>query len=148
MKLYTIGYEGLNQNAFLSWLKRYDIDIVIDVRQRPQSRKKGFSKNALRESLEENDINIKGYPSLGASKELRDSLYSSGDYKSFFKKYRESIRGNDEQVNELYSFIKCGKRIVLLCFEHDPDTCHRSVLAEQIKRRSDNGFKVNHIVPL
>ena len=35
MEIYTIGYEGLNQKAFLAWLQRYEINVIADVRQLP-----------------------------------------------------------------------------------------------------------------
>ena len=147
MDIYTIGYEGIDQKAFMTWLKHYKIDVVADVRERPLSRKKGFSKNGLRESLLENDIEYLGCPSLGVPKEIRDKLKASGNYSSFFKKYRESLNSNGQQLNELLEIIKAGKRIALLCFERDPNKCHRMVLAEQIRELSDNGFKINHLTP-
>ena len=64
MNIYTIGYEGVNKSSFMVWLKHHKIDIVADIRYRPLSRKKGFSKNGLRESLSENDIEYLGFPSF------------------------------------------------------------------------------------
>ena len=147
MDIYTIGYEGIDQETFIACLKDFKIDVVADVRERPISRKKGFSKNGLRESLLENDIEYLGCPSLGVPKEIRDKLKASGNYSSFFKKYRESLNSNGQQLNELLEIIKAGKRIALLCFERDPNKCHRMVLAEQIRELSDNGFKINHLTP-
>ncbi len=147
MKIYTIGYEGVNKKSFMAWLVNHKIDIVADIRQRPQSRKKGFSKNGLRESLSENEIEYLGFPSLGVPKEMRDELKSSGNYKSFFKKYQESLTSKNQEINELFSKIKSGKRIALLCFEHDPNKCHRIILAEQIRKLSKNGFEVRHLAP-
>lgn len=147
MKIYTIGYEGVNQNSFMAWLVNHEIDIVADIRQRPLSRKKGFSKNGLSESLSENDIEYLGYPSLGVPKEMRDELKSTGNYKSFFKKYQESLTSKKQEINEIFSKIKSGSRIALLCFEHDANKCHRIVLAEQIKKLSKNGFEIRHLAP-
>lgn len=42
MNLYTAGYEGLSINAFIARLKQAGIDKVLDVREYPLSRKKGF----------------------------------------------------------------------------------------------------------
>ncbi|RJP78167.1 MAG: DUF488 domain-containing protein [Desulfobacteraceae bacterium] len=147
MKIYTIGYEGINAKSFMAWLRNYKIDIVADIRYRPLSRKKGFSKNCLRESLSENDIEYLGFPSLGVPKEIRDELKDTGNYKSFFKKYRESLTSKNEELFELFDKIQSGKRIALLCFEHDPNKCHRVILAEQIKKMSNNGFEISHLNP-
>ncbi len=68
MKIYTIGYEGLKQKAFLAWLQRYEINVIADVRRLPLSRKKGFSKNSLNELLAKNNIEYISYRELGTSK--------------------------------------------------------------------------------
>ncbi len=48
MSIFTIGYEGLDLAAFTGLLARHGIETVVDVRELPLSRKKGFSKQALR----------------------------------------------------------------------------------------------------
>jgi uncharacterized protein (DUF488 family) len=47
MTVYTIGYEGLDIEAFISLLAMHRIEIVVDIRELPLSRKPGFSKKAL-----------------------------------------------------------------------------------------------------
>jgi len=148
MDIYTIGYEGIDQKTFIACLKDFKINVVADVRERPLSRKKGFSKNGLRESLSENDIEYLGCPSLGVPKEMRDKLKATGNYSSFFKKYRESLTSKGQQLDELLEIIKAGKKVGLLCFENDPNKCHRMVLAEQLRELGDNEIKINHLNPL
>ena len=46
-ELATIGYEGSAIEDFIATLKLANIEILLDVREIPLSRKKGFSKNAL-----------------------------------------------------------------------------------------------------
>ena len=41
----TIGYEGGTVPGFISALKDADVELVLDIRAAPVSRKKGFSKN-------------------------------------------------------------------------------------------------------
>ncbi|MEN6328638.1 MAG: DUF488 domain-containing protein, partial [Syntrophomonas sp.] len=55
-KIYTIGYEGKTVDEFLRVLEKAKISIVIDVRENPNSRKKGFSKKILSETLNNNGI--------------------------------------------------------------------------------------------
>ena len=45
----TIGYEGLSLEEFFGLLREGRVERIVDVRQMPLSRKKGFSKNVLRE---------------------------------------------------------------------------------------------------
>lgn len=147
MEIYTIGYEGLNQKAFLAWLQRYKINVIADVRQLPLSRKKGFSKNSLNESLAKNNIEYISYRELGTSKEMRSKLLSTGDYKKFFKEYKNKICDKTEQINELYEIVNSGKKIALLCFEHDAHKCHRKIIADEITKIDENGLKIKHIKP-
>ncbi|TNY10814.1 DUF488 domain-containing protein, partial [Escherichia coli] len=49
--LYTFGYEGLEIAAFIARLKSAGIQTVVDVRELPLSRKRGFSKTAFSEAL-------------------------------------------------------------------------------------------------
>lgn len=46
MKLATIGYEGFEQSDFLNVLRDADVETLVDVRELPLSRKKGFEKDA------------------------------------------------------------------------------------------------------
>ena len=46
-ELYTIGYEGISQEALFQTLAYHDIQTLLDIRQLPQSRKPGLSKTAL-----------------------------------------------------------------------------------------------------
>jgi len=54
--IYTIGYEERTLEEFIEQLKLFNISTLVDIRENPFSRKKGFSKNALAQSLEENGI--------------------------------------------------------------------------------------------
>jgi uncharacterized protein (DUF488 family) len=47
----TIGYEGSTIDDFVVALLHVSIDVLIDVRDLPLSRKKGFSKNQLAGAL-------------------------------------------------------------------------------------------------
>jgi uncharacterized protein (DUF488 family) len=40
MTIYTIGYEGIDINGFLSLLRRHKIETVVDVRELPLSRRR------------------------------------------------------------------------------------------------------------
>ena len=45
--LFTLGYEGLTIEAFITRLQAAQVKTVVDVRELPLSRKKGFSKSAF-----------------------------------------------------------------------------------------------------
>ena len=45
--LFTLGYEGLDIDAFVARVRDAGIRVIVDVRELPLSRKKGFSKSAF-----------------------------------------------------------------------------------------------------
>jgi len=148
MILFTIGYEKLDQKQFIGCLSNHGVEVVADIRKMPVSRKKGFSKTALRETLSSKGIDYINYRDLGAPKELRDELYKSGNYDRFFRKYGKNISDKTDHLVEILSFINHGRHVALLCFERNPQKCHRKVVAEELRKLDGNGLKVEHIVPI
>ena len=148
MILFTIGYEKLDQRQFMAHLSYHGVDVVADIRKLPVSRKKGFSKTVLGETLNHKGIDYLNYQALGAPKELRDELYKSGNYDRFFREYENNISGKTDYLAEILSFINSGRKVALLCFERNPQICHRKVVAEEIRKLDGNGLKIEHIVPI
>src|SRR5690606_12528122 len=82
-RLYTIGYEGMELHSFIGTLKAYEIDVLLDVRDFPSSRKRGFSKSPLREALEAEGIEYRHEKALGTPKPIRDKVKRDGDTGAF-----------------------------------------------------------------
>jgi uncharacterized protein YeaO (DUF488 family) len=140
--IYTIGYEGRTLEDFIHILKEHHINVVIDVRELPLSRKKGFSKTALSQALEENDIDYIHMKSLGTPKELRDKFKSKKiTFKEFALEYEKYL---NTQTEALAKLLQCAlmNTCVLMCYERDWRVCHRRIIAEQMKMAK---FEVVHI---
>lgn len=148
--LHTIGYEKSELNDFLGRLKENTVEVVADVRQVTSSRKKGFSKNQLREALETEGISYQHFGELGTPRDLRDLIHSGRgeeNWARYSAAYKERVlEPNTARVDELVSLAQ-KHRMALLCFERDPDTCHRRLVAEEIAIRtpSRQRVKVQHI---
>lgn len=143
-ELLTIGYEGLAINEFIARLKRNNISRLIDVREIPLSRKPGFSKSALREKLENEDIEYVHVKALGSPSFIRNKLKADSDYDYFFKAYNKYLSQNMEVIKEVYDFMSDGINC-LMCFERFSDQCHRSAVANKIKEYDGNGLKIKNI---
>jgi uncharacterized protein (DUF488 family) len=148
MILFTIGYEKLDPEQFIAHLNYHGIDMVADIRKLPVSRKKGFSKTALQETLKHNRIDYSNFQELGASKELRNELFKTGNYNRFFQKFESNISKKTDYLNGIISLLNRGRTVALLCFERDPQKCHRKVVAEEIRKLNGNGLRIEHIVPI
>jgi uncharacterized protein (DUF488 family) len=135
MRLFLIGYEGTTISQFVSELKRNKVKALIDVRELPLSRKKGFSKNALSQALEKNGIEYAHIRALGTPRPLRLKLRKGKKYPEFFAAYRVHLKKNIAALREAIGIIKESKNVALMCFERESSQCHRSVIAEEIQRR-------------
>lgn len=127
--VYTTGYEGLDIQQFIDKLADNGIEHIVDVREIPISRKKGFSKTAISEALAENGIDYTHMKELGSPKEIRNELRQTHNYEDFMQKYRCYVVGQLDSIVKIWKYAK-AKRVCLLCFEKDCATCHRSVIGD------------------
>ncbi|MDF1632101.1 DUF488 domain-containing protein [Mycoplana sp. MJR14] len=140
--IYTIGYEGTDINRFVQTLEAVGIDAIADVRAVPLSRKKGFSKNALRKHLEEAGILYIPLPELGDPRAGREAA-KAGDYDRFRAIYSTHV--DQPQATSAVAKLAADaeyKSICLLCFERDPKTCHRNIVGE---RMGAFGYQMLHL---
>lgn len=131
--VYTIGYEGTDIERFVATLKAVGIKMLADVRAVAVSRKKGFSKSALKARLQEEGIAYAHFTELGDPKRGRDAA-RAGRYDEFQVIYVEHLKGAESRAAlEALSAIVYESPTCLLCFERVPETCHRSIVADQLK---------------
>lgn len=140
-KLYTLGYESAAIEDFIVTLKITGIERIIDVREIPISRKKGFSKNFLRDILEANDIDYVHLKGLGDPKEGRNAA-RTGDHDKFFYIFSTHMKTAAAMADlETAIDLATSKVSCLLCYEREPDGCHRSIVAKAIA--ADTGQPVH-----
>lgn len=145
--IYTIGYEGKAIETFVEVLRENNIHMIFDVREIPLSRKKGFSKNTLQDILSKNDIGYQHFKELGSPKTIREQLYENKDYKKFFDSFRAYLEKQPETMDIIKTAIKdnSDKNFCLMCFEKNPNECHRSIIAEQIISSKSKAKKIGLI---
>ena len=142
--VFTIGYEGREIEDFVSRLKAYNITRLIDIREIPLSRKKGFSKSALKKRVEAENIEYVHLRSLGSPSILRHQLKADHDYEQFFSDYLSYLSKNHNSLVEAYGYLQDGPAC-LMCFERFPEKCHRSAVAQRIKEHDGNGLIISNI---
>jgi uncharacterized protein (DUF488 family) len=138
--LFTTGYEQhKTPDSLVRTLVDAGVYRLLDVRELPLSRRRGFSKSRLAEALADAGIVYEHQRALGNPKPLRD-LYRSGRQPEGEAGYRAHIRNGsswavDELAGSLSSVATC-----LLCFEADHRTCHRQLIVEEL---ADRGVAVD-----
>lgn len=144
-QLLTIGYEGLDLDAFVAELRDAGAVTVIDVRASAWSRKPGFSKRALGDRLAREGIEYLHLPGLGNPKAGREAV-QSGDQVEFLGVYLKHLQSDAAQaaLAQAIEVVTAG-RTILLCLEHHPGRCHRMLVAAAIAQAT--GRKVQHLRP-
>jgi len=143
-KLFTVGYEGIDIDNFIIHLKDNAIDCILDVREIPLSRKRGFSKTALSERLTQENIHYVHFRELGSPKPIREKLKANHDYSVFFKKMDKYLNNKIETIENAYQYVM-NNTCCLMCFEHLAATCHRKIVARKIKKLDGNGLQIKNI---
>lgn len=133
MELSTIGYEGADLDDFIITLKSAGITDLVDVRERAQSRRKGFSKTALSNSLHEANIRYLHLKELGDPKEGRTAA-RSGDVSRFRRIYSAVLEGELARL-AIGAIVKLAQEghPCMLCYERNPNQCHRKMIADRIE---------------
>lgn len=142
--LFTIGYSGYTVDSFIDTLRAQDVSMLLDVRMTPISRKRGFSKSALRVALAHAGIAYQHARTLGSPAELRRELHMNRDYDAFFAAYREYLNQQTPSVNEAAELV-AAERVCLMCVEQHPHECHRSVVADAIAVSLGSKLNVRHL---
>lgn len=144
--LFTIGYEGKSVEYFTNQLIEADVKVLCDIRRNPLSMKYGFSKNQLKNIVENVGIKYIHFPKLGIASDKRKVLNTKNDYDRLFSDYEENtLRTEETELEKLYQILLSNKRIALTCFEADHNYCHRSRTAKALMIRFKNGYTVKHI---
>jgi uncharacterized protein (DUF488 family) len=127
-KIYTIGYGNRKFDDFVELLKRFGIDLLIDVRRFPTSKWPEFVKENLEASL----------PARGIA---YVHLRVLGGYRGGYKEYKRT----DDFKAGLQELMRLAgeKSAAIMCVESSPSGCHRRFIATELKKRR---WKVLHIV--
>jgi uncharacterized protein (DUF488 family) len=142
-KLFTAGYEGIKLAELVTNLQSNGVNLLIDVRDVPISRKPGFSKTALARGLNEAGIRYQHLKGLGDPKPgrvaARESRFS--DFRRIFAAHLMTTAAQQALAEAIASASKSVA--CLLCFEQDHTNCHRSIVADSMVRNGK--FNLVHL---
>lgn len=114
--LFTIGYEGQGIGPFCDTLLAHGVATVIDVRERPYSRKPDFNKRRLAAHLAAAGIGYLHLVELGTPKPIRDAVRRDKDYPAFFAAVTPLIE-SQEAVLQTALTRALAEPCALLCYE-------------------------------
>jgi len=139
--IFTVGHSSQPIEDFIAQLQRHEIQVLADVRSVPySSRYPQFAREALQKTLI-----VGGIRYLFLGRELGARRDESECY--------VDGRASYEEITKLPNF-KRGierllegtekRRIALMCAEHDPLTCHRTILIS--RELANHAVTIRHII--
>jgi len=132
----SVGYERYKENGdFARRLHAVGVERLIDVRELPISRRRGYAKTALSEAMAAVGIDYLHIRALGNPKPFRD-LYKSGRTAEGREHYERYLLGEQRAALSELAALLPEKRTALMCVEHDPLTCHRTVILDALRTSS------------
>ena len=141
--IFTIGHSQHNIEHFISLLRMYDINCVIDVRSTPYSKyAETFNRERINEELSRNGIRYFFMGEYFGARQSKKELYTQDGYLDFERVQKEPtfIKG----IQNVMLGIEQGNRVALMCTEKDPMDCHRAIMVS--KSFADNGVSIHHIL--
>ena len=126
--LFTIGYEGRALDELIAELSANRVERVIDVRELPLSRRRGFSKTPLGAALADADIEYVHLRQAG------NPYRREADRSTLLAKYAKHLTRAKDALGDVVESVR-GRRVALLCYEREPSECHRAILARRVAKK-------------
>jgi uncharacterized protein (DUF488 family) len=159
MRLVTIGVYGFALEEFLAALRSADVRLLLDVRQRRGVRGPEYAwanSTRLQAALAGAGIAYEHRPDLAPTTELRRLQYTEDDRQGVGKRSRTKLAPayRERYIAEILDRADLDDVIdalpeqgagALFCVEHDPEACHRSLIAERLA--TEHGIAVEHLRP-
>ena len=146
-EIWTIGHSTHPFEEFIEMMNSFKIDLVVDIRSFPGSRKfPQYNKETLEVTMPENKIEYMHLKSLGGRRKPNvDSLNVVWRHPSF-RAYADYMETPDfhEGILELETLGK-QKRVAYMCSEAVWWRCHRSMVSDYLKF---HGWEVMHIMAI
>lgn len=125
----SVGYERRSLEDLVAVLLDYGVKKLLDVREAPISRRRGFNKRSLEARLDEAGIayrhlRIAGNPHRRLKMDIEQCLHL----------YRGHLCDNPEVVATVAGEL-VGQAVAFLCYEREHDNCHRSVLLHALAEK-------------
>jgi uncharacterized protein (DUF488 family) len=133
--LVSIGYEGRTAPELVEELVAQGVDVLVDVRMTPLSRKPGLSKTKLSAALADRGIRYVHLPQLGNPPENREA-FRQGRVADGLEVFGRLLQA-PEPVSALDRVAELAREgvVAVLCFERDHARCHRQAVTQQVLAR-------------
>jgi uncharacterized protein (DUF488 family) len=158
-RLITIGVYDWAPDEFLAALRRADVRLLLDLRQRRGVRGSQYAwanSKRLQAALADAGIAYEHLPELAPTTELRQLQYAEDARQGVGKRSRQQLapeyarrfvaeRLDQVDLAPIVESMPAEGAAALLCVERDPEACHRSLVAQRIS--ANFGVALDHLTP-
>lgn len=135
-KVFTVGHSTHSAEEFNEMLRLNGIDLVVDVRASPGSRRNPqFTPDALSASLGEAGIKYVAVPELGGRRysPVGDETENAGWRNHSFRSYADYMQ-TEPFVHGIDTLLDLAEEheVVIMCAEAVPWRCHRSLIGDAL----------------
>ncbi len=143
--IWTIGHSTRTSEEFLHLLKSFEIELLVDVRHYPGSRKfPQYNKDSMASTLPENGFEYKHIVELGGRRKVDPDSKNDAWRLDSFRGYADYMETEDFKtaLKELES-LASEKRTAIMCAEAVWWSCHRSMISDALKVKE---WQILHIM--
>lgn len=136
--IYTVGHSTRTIENFITLMKTYKIETVVDVRTiAGSSYNPQYNQKNLDKSLSENNISYIRLERLGGLRHTTKESINMGWKNKSFRGYADYMQTSEfeDGIKELIAIAK-KKQIVIMCAEAVPWRCHRSLIGDALVVRN------------
>lgn len=133
MDIYTIGFTKKSAEQFFGLLTKNQVTVLVDTRLSPDSQLSGFARKQdlpyfLRHLAHCDYIHRLD---MAPTKELLSQYRQQNDW-AWYEEYFNKLLNERQLITHLEIAWWKNQRACLLCSEHEPDFCHRRLVAEYL----------------
>ncbi|RYM36126.1 DUF488 domain-containing protein [Brumimicrobium glaciale] len=146
-EIWTIGHSTHSLEKFFSMLKSFNIDVLVDVRRHPGSKRyPHFNKDEFENSLKEKGFEYLHLESLGGRRKVQPDSQNTAWRLESFQGYADYLETEEFKIviDKLKALAK-NKKVTIMCAEAVWWSCHRSLLSDYLKC---DGWTVLHIMEI
>jgi uncharacterized protein (DUF488 family) len=146
IQIYTIGFTQKSASQFFSLLQNNSVNVLVDTRLKPDSQLSGFAKARdlpyfLAALVHCDYVHM---PLLSPTEQLLKNYRDTHDWERYADGFNRLL--NERRlIEQLKREWWREHRTCLLCSEHEPDHCHRRLVAEYIARHWSE-VQVQHLM--
>jgi uncharacterized protein (DUF488 family) len=142
--VYTIGHSTHELERFVSLLRAYDVELLVDVRRYPKSRRvPQFNDDSLPSALNPAGIEYLHEEPLGGRRKPRRDSVNEGWQNAGFRGYADHLTSDEFRAAlACLEELAAARTSAVMCAEARWTQCHRRLLSDALVAR---GKRVLHI---